>query len=120
MHVGHNNPRAEYTMNGIKLAATEMERDVGVVVCSDLKQAEQCRKAAQTAGAVLGQIHRAFHYRDRHTYLNLYKQYVRPHLEFAAPAWSPWNRGDIVCLEKIQERAVKRQSSIRTERPHIQ
>jgi hypothetical protein len=113
MHVGRNNPRAEYTMNGIKLAATEMERDVGVVVCSDLKQAEQCRKAAQTAGAVLGQIHRAFHYRDRHTYLNLYKQYVRPHLEFAAPAWSPWNRGDIVCLEKIQERAVKAVSGLR-------
>jgi hypothetical protein len=113
MHVGRNNPCAEYTMNGIKLAATEMERDVGVVVSSDLKQAEQCRKAAQTAGAVLGQIHRAFHYRDRYTYLNLYKQYVRPHLEFAAPAWAPWNRGDIACLEKIQERAVEAVSGLR-------
>jgi hypothetical protein len=50
---------------------------------------------------------------DRHTYMNLYKQYVRPHLEFAAPAWSPWNRGDIACLEKIQERAVKAVSGLR-------
>jgi hypothetical protein len=85
-----------------------MERDVGVVVCSDLKQAEQCKKAARTGAAVLSQIHRAFHYRDRHAYMNLYKQSVRPHLEFAAPAWSPWNRGDIACLEKVQERGQGR------------
>jgi hypothetical protein len=74
---------------------------------------DQCKKAAQTAGAVLGQIHRAFHYRDRFTYLSLYKQYVRPQLEFAAPAWSPWNRGDIACLEKVQERAVRAVSGLR-------
>jgi hypothetical protein len=113
MHVGRHNQRAEYTMNGQKLATTESERDIGVVISSDLKQADQCRKAAQTAGAVLGQIHRAFHYRDRHTYINLYKQYVRPHLEFSSPAWSPWNRGDINCLEKVQERAVKAVSGLR-------
>jgi hypothetical protein len=38
---------------------------------------------------------------------------VRPHLEFAAPAWYPWNRGDITCLERIQERAVKAVSGLR-------
>jgi hypothetical protein len=113
MHVGRNNPKAEYVMNGVRLGKTETERDVGVLVSNDMKQADQCKKAAQTAGAVLGQIHRAFHYRDRFTYLSLYKQYVRPHLEFAAPAWSPWNRGDIACLEKIQERAVKAVSGLR-------
>jgi ribonucleases P/MRP protein subunit RPP40 len=80
MHVGRNNPRATYTMNGTQLQVTRSERDVGVIISDDLKQAEQCKKAAQTAGTVLGQIHRAFHYRDRHTYVGLYKQYMRPHL----------------------------------------
>jgi hypothetical protein len=61
---------------------------------------------------VLGQIHRAFHFRDRHVYVSLYKQYVQPHLEFAAPAWSPWNRGDIECLERVQERAVRAVSGL--------
>ncbi len=32
--------------------------------------------------------------RDRHTFLMLYKQYVRPHLEFSSQAWSPWLVGD--------------------------
>jgi hypothetical protein len=80
MHVGRRNKQADYYMNGHKFATTSAERDVGVIISDDLKQADQCKKAAQTAGAVLGQIHRAFHYRDRHTYLGLYKQYVRPHL----------------------------------------
>ncbi len=30
----------------------------------------------------------------------LYVQYVRPHLEFAVAAWSPWLEADKSCLEK--------------------
>ena len=45
-------------------------------------------------------------YRDRRTFLNLYKQFVRCHLEFAVPAWSPWLVQDIEVLEKVQRRAV--------------
>jgi hypothetical protein len=32
---------------------------------------------------MLGQIARAFHFRDRFTFISLDKQYVRPHLAFA-------------------------------------
>ena len=32
--------------------------------------------------------------------------YVRPHLEFAAVAWSPWKQADVDCLERVQKRAV--------------
>jgi ribonuclease P/MRP protein subunit RPP40 len=56
---------------------------------------------------VLNQLRRNFHYRDRHTFLRLYKQYVRPHLEFSVQAWSPWLVGDIERLEKVQEKAVR-------------
>jgi hypothetical protein len=114
MHVGRHNSGAEYTMNDEKLAATTKERDIGVIISDNLKQADQCKKAAQTASTVLAQIHRAFHYRDRRTYVGLYKQYVRPHLEFATPAWAPWNQGDIDTLEKVQERAVKAVSGLQS------
>jgi hypothetical protein len=36
----------------------------------------------------------------------LYKQYVRPHLEFAYQAWSPWLTGDNEELETVQMKAV--------------
>ena len=38
--------------------------------------------------------------------MRLYKQYIRPHLEFAVPVWTPWTQGDIELLEKIQIRMV--------------
>jgi hypothetical protein len=45
--------------------------------------------------------------------VGLYKQYVRPHLEFATPAWVPGNQGDIDTLERIQEQAVRAVSGLR-------
>ena len=56
---------------------------------------------------MLAQITREFHFRDRHVFLNLDQQYVRPHLEFAVAAWSPWLQADISGLEAVQKRAVK-------------
>jgi ribonucleases P/MRP protein subunit RPP40 len=114
LHIGRNNPGNTYTMGGQKLAVSTSERDVGVTICNNLKPSEQCRKAAATANTVLSQIHRSFHYRDRHTYIKLYVQYVRPHLEFAAPAWSPWTAGDRACLEKVQERAIRSVSGLQS------
>ena len=104
---------ATYTMAGFNLTTTEAERDIGVKVQASLCPSLQCREAAQRANAVLGQITRAFHYRGRRTFIQLYKQYVRPHLEFAVPAWSPWTQGDIKTLEKIQQRAVRMVSGLR-------
>ena len=107
MHVGKKNPRYEYFMRGTQVSTTEEERDVGVLISSNLKPSAQCSKAACTAKSVLNQLQRNFHYRDRITFLKLYKQYVRPHLEFSVPAWSPWLAGDREVLEKVQEKAVK-------------
>ena len=39
---------------------------------------------------------------------------MRPHLEFAAPAWSPWQRGDIDILENVQERMVREVSGLKS------
>jgi len=112
VHVGRANPKKQYTMNGQPLNESQLERDVGVMISNDLKPGQHCAKAARTANAVLNQIFKAFHYRDRRTFVQLYLQYVRPHLEFASPAWSPWSQGDIDILEKVQQRAVKAVSGL--------
>ena len=106
MHIGRANPGYEYRMGGQPLAKTDLERDIGVLVNSNLKPSDQCNKAAKTANAVLGLLARGFHYRDRKTFVKLYKLYVRPHLEFATTAWSPWTQTDKETLEKVQRRAI--------------
>ncbi len=113
MHLGHNNMAQEYYMNGHKLEVTEEERDIGVIVSKNLKPASQCKKAARVAQTVLSQKSRAFHYRDRHVFIRLYVQYVRPQLEFAVPAWSPWLEADKEVLEKVQRRAIQMVSGLK-------
>jgi hypothetical protein len=66
MHFGHNNVHQKYWMNGQELMVIEEEVDIGVKVTKNLKPAGQCQKAAKTAQTVLGQLSRAFSYRDRH------------------------------------------------------
>ncbi len=107
MHVGPRNPGYDYFMGGEKLSKTDEETDLGVKITKNLKPSQQCSKAAGRATAVLGQLTRNFHYRDRHVFVKLYTRYVRPHLEFAVPTWAPWLEGDIATLEKVQEKAVK-------------
>ncbi len=106
MHQGRNNPHCNYNMSGQQLGKTESERDIGVLVSQNGKPETQCLKAARTISVVLGQITRAFSYRDRRTFVKLYVQYVRPHLEFACQSWSPRLAKDIEVLEKVQQKAV--------------
>ena len=106
LHVGHNNPKYEYFMNGIKFSEVKVEKDIGVKVSTDLKHPIQCQEAAKTANYILETISRAFHFRDRYVFLNLYKQYVRCHLKFFVSAWSPWTAVDKDILERVQRRAI--------------
>ena len=113
MRFGKSSIQPSYKMSGLQLSETEAEKDIGVMVQSNLKPSRQCSTAAARATSVLSQISRAFHYRDRRTFVQLYKQYVRPHLEFAVPAWSPWAVGDREVLEKVQERAIRMVSGLK-------
>ena len=50
---------------------------------------------------------------DPRTFILLYKALVRPHVEYANSVWSPYKKGDIDAIEKIQKRATKLVVSIR-------
>ena len=67
------------------------------------------------AGAVLRQIAKNFHFRDKSTFRKLYIQYVRPHMEFASPVWSPLLEQEIQALEKVQKKAVGMISGLKGE-----
>ena len=105
-HVGRNNINFSYSMQGTPLEEVSQERDIGVIISHNLKPSLQCAEASRRALAVLGQISRAFLYRDRKIFLKLYTQFVRCHVEFSVPAWSPWSITDIQLLERVQIRAV--------------
>jgi ribonuclease P/MRP protein subunit RPP40 len=115
MHVGKTTPRNIYKMRGVELKTTETEKDLGIIGNSNLKPGEQCAQAAKKANQVLGQMVRAFHYRNKKVFGKLYKTFVRPHLESASLVWSPWTEKDVEVLEKLQKRAVRMMSDVKGE-----
>ena len=106
LHVGRTNARYQYSMGGAVLESVMQEKDVGVIIAENLKPSLQCAKAAQKANGVLGQLTRGVSYRDKECFMGLYQTYVRPHLEYAVAAWSPWTQGDKEILEAVQRRSV--------------
>merc|ERR1712157_365649 len=41
------------------------------------------------------------------TCVKLFKNFIRPHLEYAIQAWCPWTEADMKLLEDVQKRAIK-------------
>ena len=68
MHLGKNNPNHQYTMNNIPMISSTDEKDVGVLLTDNLKPSKHCAQVAQNANQVLGQMTRAFHFRDSFTF----------------------------------------------------
>ena len=78
-----------------------------MLVHQSLKPSLQCSRAAEKADQVLGQLSRAVTYRDKQTFLKLYRVYVRPNLKYVVSSWCPWLQADKEMLEKVQRRAIK-------------
>ena len=106
IHFGKNNQKFRYKMSDTELQESSLERDLGVYISPDLKPSQQCQLAANRGKQALYQVQKAFLYRDHKIFVNIYKQYVRCHLEYASPAWNPFNLADIDKLENVQKKAV--------------
>ena len=107
LHLGNKNTKAQYTMNGTPINAVDKEKDLGVVITSDLKPGVQCAEAIKKANQIVGFIGRSFEFKSEKIILTLYNALVRPHLEYCVQFWSPYYRKDIDKLERIQRRVTK-------------
>ena len=94
-------------MNDQKLEVIDSEKDLGVVVTSDLKSGQQCRQAYARAHKMLGLVTRVVKHRDPVLLLRLCKSLVRQHVEYAVSSWSPHYVKDKVLLERVQHRFTR-------------
>ena len=81
MHFGRTNPNNDYYMSNQKLETSCLEKDLGVMISSDLKPSQQCNQAYVKANRILGMIKRTISYKSRSILLQLYKSLVRPHCD---------------------------------------
>src|SRR5579872_673237 len=83
-------------------------RDLGVIVDSKLKFTAHMAKNVTTAKQSTSLLFRAFLSRDPKFLIVAYKSYILPLLEYCSPVWSPHSVGDILLLESVQRRFIKR------------
>ena len=113
MHISRKNLKDSYYIESFDgksqswLSVRTLERDLGIMISSDLKWNYHVKYCANKANKILGMLTRTFEYRNLELFKSLYTTFVRPHLEFVVAVWSPFLKGDINILEKVQRRATK-------------
>ena len=73
MHIVKNNMEYKYTMNGMELKSTKTQKDLGVVMSSDLKSTDHCLLAYNKASRMLGMMGRTMKSRNPEILLSIYK-----------------------------------------------
>ena len=96
-----------YNMDATRLKIVEQEKDLGVVVDSQLKFEEHITRIVKKANSVMGMIRRSFLYLDKDMFKKLFIAMVRPHLEYGATIWNPHLKKQITLIENVQRRASK-------------
>lgn len=113
LHIGYDNPKLRYFLNGAMINPVTQQRDLGITVTSDLKWAAHIGKTIKKVNSVVYMISLTFKNLSPELVLTIYKIYIRPILEYAVPVWNPYFAGDIHALEQVQRRITKLCPSIR-------
>jgi hypothetical protein len=82
-------------------------KDLGIMLDSSFTPSAQCFSAANKARRSLFLIRRSFENITPKLFLPLFSAMVRPHLEYAVQAWSPYLQKDIQLLEGVQRLATR-------------
>ena len=59
------------------------------------------------ANKIVELLRQSCKYLDKKAFTLLFKSLVRPVLEYASGAWSPYKKKDVDCVENVQRRATK-------------
>ena len=84
-----------------------MEKDLGVLLSSDLKMTPHCEVIYKRASQKLGLLKRLFGRFVAEIIAMIMPTYIRPTMKYAIQAWSPWLMKDIDLLQRVYHRATK-------------
>ena len=102
-YVGKNNKKFHYQLDGMPIKESEEIRDLGIYVDSQLNFRKHLGRIIRTAYFKARQLLRTLRSKSSQIWLNAYKTYVRPCLEYATPIWNPYKKIEIDKIEKVQK-----------------
>ncbi|MCG8045675.1 MAG: reverse transcriptase family protein [Candidatus Thiodiazotropha endolucinida] len=111
LQIGRQEIDSKYSMKAgnetHELNKVKNEKDLGVIIDSNLLFRDHITSKVNLANRNLGIIFRSFTFIDQDMFLHLYKSLVRPHIEYASPVWSPHFKKDSIMIENVQRRATR-------------
>ena len=90
-----------------KISKSSEQRDLGVILTTDMKWSKQVSTSAGRANRILGRILNGLKNHNVEIIKKMYTSLVRPHLEYAVSAWNPYLKKDVDILERVQRRATR-------------
>ena len=97
----------QYKLLGENLKIVEAERDLGLLINSELSFKQHIESIISRALKLYGWLVRNLVTRNYFIKIRMYKAIIRPTLEYASTVWSPSRTSQIVQLEKIQRKFTK-------------
>ena len=80
---------------------------LGIKINSKLKCNEHIAEVTTNASRVLNLLRQTMYGCSKKTKTRAYAALVRPHLEYCAPVWNPYQQKDCEALETVQRRAAR-------------
>jgi len=102
----------DYYLNSNVIVGASVVKDLGVFVDERLNFDSHINYIVARASVRANLIHKCFLSKDPATMAKAFKVYVRPLLEYASQAWSPYQLKDIKRIESVQRHFTKRLSGL--------
>ena len=111
MHVGSHNPRNKYYLDSVELPKIDSEKDLGVLVSENWKWDQHISSIVKKATSMSAWVLRTVISRSPEVMLQIFKTFIRPHLEYCVQLWSPLpthgNWGMIMAIENVQRQFTR-------------
>ena len=104
-----------YTLpSGQELHGSSFVKDLGVFIDPDLNWRTHIAMKSLKARNMASWVLRTFLTRDKETMMLLYTSFVRSHLEYCCPLWSPHLQCDIIQIEAVQRSFTSKIQGLRS------
>jgi len=108
LQLGYSNKSVTYALDSHTLRPCTSARDLGITLQSNLKPGKHCTEIAHKASIRANLILKSFLSREPQNLSKAFAFHVRPLLEYCAPVWCPFNKGDINVIENVQRTFTSR------------
>ncbi|EYC27034.1 hypothetical protein Y032_0009g483 [Ancylostoma ceylanicum] len=102
LRIGPNTPEFDYSLNGDLIEEVDHIKDLGFVITNKLDFEKHCDLIAAKGRALIHKLFRSISSKNPRIFLQAYKSYVRPILEYGTVVFNPQKKKLVDKLERVQ------------------